>query len=154
MFASMAGIKLTHVPYKGTQLSINDLVSGQVAMLFDNVMTARPHIEQKRLKGIAISSRTRSSIVPDIPTVDESGLPGFDSWNYFGIFGPANLPAPVVQKVNAEMNRILADPAVKERFHTLGFEITGGTPADFARVIESESRRWSKVIRDANVKPE
>ncbi|HYC37482.1 MAG TPA: tripartite tricarboxylate transporter substrate binding protein [Usitatibacter sp.] len=154
MFASMAGVKLTHVPYKGTQLSITDLISGQVAILFDNVMTARPHIEQKRLKGIAISSRTRSSIVPDIPTVDESGLPGFDSWNYFGIFGPAKLPPAVVQRVNTEMNRVLADPAIRERFHTLGFEITGGTPADFARVIESESRRWSKVIRDANVKPE
>ncbi|HUP96811.1 MAG TPA: tripartite tricarboxylate transporter substrate binding protein [Usitatibacter sp.] len=154
MFASMAGIKLTHVPYKGTQLSINDLASGQVAMLFDNVMTGKPHVDSKRLKGIAISSRTRSSIMPDVPTVSESGLPGFDSWNYFGIFGPANLPPAITTRVNAEMNRIFADPAVKERFHTLGFEITGGTPADFAKVVQSEAERWSKVIKDANVKPE
>jgi tripartite-type tricarboxylate transporter receptor subunit TctC len=154
MFASMAGIKLTHVPYKGTQQSITDIVSGQVAILFDNTLTGKAHIEQGRLKGIAISSRKRSAILPDIPTVDESGLPGFDSWNYFGIFGPANLPPAVVQRVNAEMNKVLADPAVKERFHTLGFEITGGTPAEFAAVVESESRRWAKVIRDANIKPE
>ncbi len=154
MFASMAGIKLTHVPYKGTQLSITDLANGQVAMLFDNVMTAKPHVESGRLKGIAISSLQRSSIVPNIPTVAESGLPGFDSWNYFGIFGPANTPPAVVQRVNAEMNKILADPAVRERFVGLGFEITGGTPQQFAAVIQSESLRWSKVIRDANVKPE
>jgi tripartite-type tricarboxylate transporter receptor subunit TctC len=154
MFASMAGIKLTHVPYKGTQLSINDIASGQVAMLFDNVMTAKPHVDSGRLKGLAISSLQRSSLVPSMPTVAESGLPGFDSWNYFGIFGPANLPAPVVQRVNAEMNKILADPAVKERFQGLGFEITGGTPQQFTAVIQSEAQRWSKVIRDANVKAE
>ena len=154
MFASMAGIKLTHVPYKGTQLSITDIANGQVAMLFDNVMTGKPHVESKRLKGIAISSKTRSSLMPDIPTVAESGLPGFDSWNYFGIFGPAGLPPAITQRVNAEMNRILGDAAVKERFHALGFEITGGTPAEFAAVIQSEAQRWSKVIRDANVKAE
>ncbi|MEO5677343.1 MAG: tripartite tricarboxylate transporter substrate binding protein, partial [Usitatibacter sp.] len=128
MFASMAGVKLTHVPYKGTQLSINDLVSGQVAMLFDNLMTGKPHVDSKRLKGIAVSSRSRSSIMPDVPTVAESGLPGFDSWNYFGIFGPANLPPAITARVNTEMNRILSDAAIKERFYTLGFEITGGTP--------------------------
>ena len=152
MFASMAGIQLTHVPYKGTQQSIIDIGSGQVAILCDNTLTGKAHIEQGRLKGLAISSRKRSSILPDIPTVDESGLPGFDSWNYFGVFGPANLPPAIVQRVNAEMNKVLADPAIKARFLTLGFEITGGTPAEFAAVVESESRRWAKVIRDANVK--
>lgn len=154
MFASMAGITLTHVPYKGTQQSITDIVSGQVAILFDNTLTGKAHIEQGRLKGIAISSRKRSAILPDIPTVDESGLPGFDSWNYFGVFGPASLPPAIVQRLNAEMNKVLADPAIKARFLTLGFEITGGTPAEFAAVVESESRRWAKVIRDANLKVE
>jgi len=154
MFASMAGIQLTHVPYKGTQQSITDIVSGQVAILFDNTLTGKAHIEQGRLKGIAISSRRRSSILPDIPTVDESGLPGFDSWNYFGVFGPASLPPAIVQRLNAEMNKVLADPAIKARFLTLGFELTGGTPAEFAAVVESESRRWAKVIRDANLKVE
>jgi tripartite-type tricarboxylate transporter receptor subunit TctC len=154
MFAAMAGVKLTHVPYKGTQQSITDLAAGSVSLLFDSTITGKPHIESGRLKGLAVSSRKRSAILPDIPTVDESGLPGFDSWNYFGIWGPAGLPAAVVQRVNAEMNRILADPAVKERFLTLGFEITGGTPQQFAEVIASESRRWGKVIKDANIKVE
>jgi tripartite-type tricarboxylate transporter receptor subunit TctC len=154
MFASMAGIKMTHVPYKGTQLSIPDLISGQVSLLFDNVITGKPHVDSKRLKGIAISSAQRSTVVPDIPTVAESGLPGFDSWNYFGIFAPAGTPRAVVERVNAEMNRILADAAIKQRFYELGFEITGGTPAEFAAVVASESQRWSRVIREANVKPE
>jgi tripartite-type tricarboxylate transporter receptor subunit TctC len=154
MFASMAGIKLTHVPYKGTQLSITDIANGQVAMLFDNVMTGKPHVDSGRLKGIAISSRERSTIVPHLPTVAESGLPGFDSWNWFGIFGPAGMPAAIVTRVNAEMNRILQDPAVRTRFHGLGFEVTGGTPAEFTAVMQSEAQRWSKVIRDANVKAE
>jgi tripartite-type tricarboxylate transporter receptor subunit TctC len=154
MFGAMAGVKLTHVPYKGTQLSINDMISGQVGILFDNVMTAKPHMDSGRLKGIAISSRERSSIVPDIPTVSESGLPGFDSTNWFGVFGPAGLPKAIVDRVDAELNRILSDPAIKERFHTLGFEITGGHPADLAKIMRSEAEKWSKVIRDANVKPE
>ena len=154
MFASMAGIKLTHVPYKGTQLSIPDLMSGQIALLFDNVITAKPHIDGKKLKAVGISSRQRTSLMPELPTIAESGLPGFDSWTWFGIFGPANTPRAVVERVNHEVNRIVADPAVRERFAQLGFETTGGTPAEFAAVVQSEAAKWSKVIRDANVKPE
>ena len=154
MFAAMAGIKLTHVPYKGTQLSIPDLMSGQIAMLFDNVMTAKPHVDGKRLKGIGISSLQRSALMPEVPTISASGLAGFDSWNWFGLFGPAGTPRGVVERVNNEMNRIVTDPAVRERFAQLGFETTGGTPAEFAVVVQAEAQKWSKVIRDANVKPE
>jgi len=154
MFAAQAGIKLTHVPYKGTQLSIPDLAQGSVAILFDNVMTSKPHLDSGRLNSLGISSLKRSDIVPDIPTIDESGLKGFDSWNYFGIFAPAGTPKAVVDRVNGEMNKILGDPAINERFRQLGFDITGGTPQDFVNVIASESAKWSKVIRDANVKAE
>jgi tripartite-type tricarboxylate transporter receptor subunit TctC len=154
MFAAMAGVKLVHVPYKGTQLSIPDLMSGQVSMLFENVMTAKPHVDSKRLKGLGISSLQRSSLMPDIPTIAESGLPGFESWNWFGVMGPAGTPRAVVERVNAEMNRIVTDPAIKERFAQLGFETAGGTPSEFAALIASEAQKWSKVIRDANVKPE
>jgi len=154
MFAAQAGIKLTHVPYKGTQLSIPDLIQGNVSILFDSVTTAKPHVEGKRLKALGISSLKRSEIVPDIPTISESGLPGFESWNYFGLFGPANLPRVITERVNTETNHIVADPAMRERFHQLGFEITGGTPGDFATVISTETAKWSKVIHDANVKPE
>lgn len=154
MFAAMAGAKLTHVPYKGTQLSINDMASGQVGILFDNVMTAKPHVDSGRLKGIAISSAQRSSIVPDIPTVAEAGLPGFESSNWFGVFAPPGLAKPIAERMDAELNKVLRDPAIKERFHTLGFEITGGHAADLTAIMQSEARKWSKVIREANVKAE
>jgi len=154
MFAAQAGIKLTHVPYKGTQLSIPDLAQGSVSILFDSVMTAKPHLDSGRLNALGISSLQRSELVPNLPTIDESGLKGFDSWNYFGVFAPAGTPKAIVDRVNAEMNKILRDPAIKDRFRQLGFDISGGTPQDFAAVIASESAKWSKVIHDANVKPE
>ena len=154
MFASMAGIKITHVPYKGTQLSMPDLMSGQIGILFDSVLTAKPHIDAKRVVALTVSSKERSNLVPDMPTMAESGLPGFDSWTWFGLFGPAGTPQAVVDRVNAEVNRIVTDPAVRERFAQLGFETTGGTPSQFAALVDSETVKWSKVIRDANVKPE
>ena len=151
---SMAGIRITHVPYKGTQLSMPDLMSGQIGILFDSVLTAKPHIDAKRVVALTVSSKERSNLVPDMPTMAESGLPGFDSWTWFGLFAPAGTPQPVADRVNAEVNRIVADPAVRERFAQLGFETTGGTPSQFAALVDSETVKWSKVIRDANVKPE
>ena len=154
MFANMAGVKIVHVPYKGTQLAMPDLMSGQVAMLFDSVLTAKPHIDAKRLVGLAVSSKERSALVPDMPTMAESGLPGFDSWTWFGLFAPAGTPHALVDRINAEVNRIVTDPAIRERFAQLGFETSGGTPAQFSAVVEHESAKWSKVIQDAHVKPE
>jgi tripartite-type tricarboxylate transporter receptor subunit TctC len=154
MFAAQAGIKLTHVPYKGLQLAIPDLIQGNVSIMFDSVMTGKPHVESKRLNALGISSRTRSDQLPGVPTVSESGLPGFESWVYFGVLGPAGTPRAVVERVNAEMNRIIADPTIQERFRSLGFESNGGTPAEFAAVMASESAKWAQVIRDANVKAE
>jgi len=154
LFASMAGLKLTHVPYKGTQQSIPDMMSGQVAILFDNVMTAQPNIKAGKVKGIAISSATRSPLVPDLPTVAESGLPGFQSLVWFGLLGPANTPKAVVDRINAEMNKALQLPDIQARFMQMGFEPAGGTAADFAQAIQRDSQKWSKVIKDANVKAE
>jgi tripartite-type tricarboxylate transporter receptor subunit TctC len=153
-FASMAGVQFTHVPYKGVGQSIPDLMSGQVSILFDNIMTAQPHIRSGSVKALAISSPRRSPLVPDVPTVAESGLPGFESLTWFGIFGPANTPKPVVDRVNAEVNKALQDPDVLARFANLGFDPAGGTPAAFAMVVKRDADKWSKVIRDANVKAE
>ena len=153
-FASMAGIRLTHVPYKGVQLSIPDLISGQVAILFDNIMTAQPHIKAGKVNALAISSPQRSPLVPDVPTVAESGLPGFESVTWFGLLAPANAPRAVVDRINAEVNRALQTQEVKDRFVMLGFEPAGGTPAEFAAVIRRDAAKWSKVIKDANVRPE
>jgi tripartite-type tricarboxylate transporter receptor subunit TctC len=154
LFASMAGVKLNHVPYKGTQLSIPDMMSGQVAILFDNVMTSQPNIKAGKVKGLAISSPKRSPLAPDLPTVAEAGLPGFQSLTWFGLLGPANTPKAAVDRVNAEMNKALALPDIQARFAQMGFEPAGGTAADFAQAIERESQKWSKVIKDAGVKAE
>jgi tripartite-type tricarboxylate transporter receptor subunit TctC len=153
-FANMAGIKLTHVPYKGIQHAVPDLMSGQVSILFDNIMTALPHIRAGKLRALGISSPQRSPLAPDIPTVAEAGVPGFESIVWFGIFAPAGTPRPVVERMNAELNRAVQDPAVRERFATLGFEPAGGTPAEFSAVVAAHAQKWSKVIRDANVKAE
>ena len=153
-FASEAGVKLTHVPYKGVQLSIPDLLSGQVSMLFDNIMTAQSHIKSGKLKALAISSPKRSPLVPDVPTMSEAGLVGFESVTWFGVFGPAGTPKAVVERLNMEVNKVLADPAIRERFAQLGFEPAGGTPGEFAAVVQRDAAKWSKVIKDANVRAE
>ncbi len=154
LFASMAGVKLTHVPYKGVQQSVPDLISGQVSILFDNIMTAQPHIKAGKVKALAISSPKRSPLVPDIPTVAESGLPGFSSVTWFGLLGPANTPRAVVERVNAELNKALQLPEIQARFVQMGFEPAGGTAAEFAATIRRDAQKWSKVIQDAHVKPE
>jgi len=154
LFASMAGVKLNHVPYKGTQQSIPDLMSGQVSLLFDNVMTSQPNIKAGKVKGLAISSPKRSPLAPDLPTIAEAALPGFQSLTWFGLLGPANTPKAVVERVNAEMNKALALPDIQARFTQMGFESAGGSASDFAQAIQRDSQKWSKVIKDAGVKPE
>jgi tripartite-type tricarboxylate transporter receptor subunit TctC len=154
LFASMAGVKLNHVPYKGTQQSIPDIISGQVAILFDNVMTSQPNIKAGKVKGLAISSPARSPLAPELPTIAEAGLPGFQSLTWFGLLGPAGTPRAVVERVNAEMNKALALPDIQARFAQMGFEPAGGTANDFAQAIQRDSQKWSKVIKDAGVKAE
>ncbi len=154
LFARQAGVKLTHVPYKGTQLSLTDLMSGQVAMLFDAIITAKPHVDAGRLQALGISTLERSPLLPELPTISESGLPGFESYNWFGVFAPAGTPQPIVDRMNAEMNRALQDPVVRARFAQLGFEPAGGTPARFAAMMARETAKWRKVIEEAHAKVE
>lgn len=154
LFARQAGVKLTHVPYKGTQLSLTDLMSGQVAMLFDAIITAKPHVDAGRLQALGISTLERSPLLRDLPTISESGLPGFESYNWFGVFAPAGTPQPIVDRMNAEMNRVLQDPAVRARFAQPGFEPAGGTPAQFAAMMGKETAKWRKVIEEAHAKVE
>lgn len=153
-FASMAGVKLTHVPYKGIQQSVNDIAAGDVAMLFDNIMTVQSHVKSGRLTALGISTPKRSPLMPEVPTIDEAGVPGFESQTWFGVYGPPGVPAAIVERLNAETNRALADPAVVERFSRLGFNPAGGTPEAFAAMVRRDSERWAKVIRDNNIKAE
>ncbi len=154
LFAAMSGVQMTHVPYKGTALAVPDLMSGQVSILFDNIVSAQPHMKSGKLKMLGISGAKRSPLAPELPTVAESGVPGFASDTYFGVFVPAGTSADVVTRLNAEINKVLQMPDFKERLATLGAEPVGGTPQQFASQVRSETAKWAKVIQDSNVKLE
>jgi tripartite-type tricarboxylate transporter receptor subunit TctC len=153
-FAARAGISLTHVPYKGIQLAIPDLMSGDVSLLFESILTAQPHLKSGRLRALALAGPQRSSLLPDVPTVAESGLPGFQSATWFGVFGPAGLPAPVLERLNAELNALLGDPEILARFARLGFEPAGGSAAELASLVARDAEYWAKRIRETGVRPE
>ncbi|MGE5096253.1 MAG: Bug family tripartite tricarboxylate transporter substrate binding protein [Betaproteobacteria bacterium] len=152
-FASLAGIRLTHVPYKGIQQSVPDLLSGQVAILFDNIMTVQQHVKSGRLKALGVSGTTPSPLLPGVPPVAQT-LPGFESKTWFGLYGPAGLPPAIAERLNRELNAVLQEPGVRERFDQLGFEPAGGTAAEFERMVQADAERWKKVIRENNVKAE
>ena len=154
LFSSMAGIKMTHVPYKGTALAVPDLMSGQVSIMFDNIVSALPYIKGGKLKALGISGAKRSPLVPDVPTVAESGVPGFVSDTYFGVFAPVGTPREVVTRLNTAINRILESPDFRDKLAALGAEPAGGSSDRFATEIRGETTKWAKVIKDAGVKVE
>ncbi|AOY94238.1 MFS transporter [Cupriavidus sp. USMAA2-4] len=150
-FKAQAGVFITHIPYKGTALAIPDLMSGKVHVLFDSIVSGLPHVKDGKLKGLAVTSLKRSPLVPDIPTVSESGLPGFESDTWFGIYGPKGLPAEIVNRLNAEFNKAIQAPEVKDRLARLGAEPVGGTPAQFAAMVKKDSARWGKLIKERKI---
>jgi tripartite-type tricarboxylate transporter receptor subunit TctC len=154
LFKSLAGVDLLHVPYKGTQLAIPDVISGQVALIFDNIASALPHVRAGKVRALAVTSAKRSSLLPELPTMIEAGVPGYVSDTYFGVFTPAGTPREIVTRLNQELNRVIQQPDLRERFANQGIEPVGGTPEQFAQVIRSETAKWGKVIRDAGVKVE
>jgi tripartite-type tricarboxylate transporter receptor subunit TctC len=154
LFRSTAGIDIVHVPYKGTALSIPDLINGNVSMLFDNIVSAQPNLKAGKVKALAVTSRNRSSFMPELPTVAESGLPGFESDTYFGVFVPAATPREIVARLSAELARAVQSPEVREALARQGAEAVGSTPEQFAATVRAETAKWAKLIRDAGVKPE
>ncbi|NYT25526.1 tripartite tricarboxylate transporter substrate binding protein [Alcaligenaceae bacterium] len=151
LLQQMAGITITHVPYKGGNQAISDLVGGQVPVLFSSMATAVPHVLSGKVRAIAVTSANRASVLPDVPTVAEQGLPGFEASIWFAMFGPADLPPEVVRKTNNAMNVALADPAVQDALRRQGYEPQPGTPEDLARQVRSDLEKWGKVIRDADI---
>ncbi len=154
MFRYRTGIDIVHVPYKGTQLVIPDLISGQISMLFDNIVSAQPNLKTGRLKAIGISSLKRSPLMPDVPTIAESGVPGFEAYTWFGVYAPANTPKEIIAKLNRELIAVLNSSDMRERLAILGAEPVGSTPEGMAKTVAAETEKWSKVIREANVKVE
>ena len=149
-FQAMTGIKMTHVPYKGTALAMPDLMAGRLDVMFDSISTALPHIRDGKVLALAVTTREKSSVAPDLPPLSQF-VPGYESLTWFGVFGPAGLPQPIVDKVNAALNRALRNPEVLLQLAKLGFDPGGGTPEDFRKKMAAESAIWKKVIEDGKI---
>jgi tripartite-type tricarboxylate transporter receptor subunit TctC len=152
LFKRLAKVEMTHIPYRGGAPAINDLIPGRVDVIFDNMPTVLEHVKAGSLRGLAVTTRERVAVVPDLPTIAESGLPGFDVFSWFGFFVPARTPKDVIARINADTNAALVYPAVKSRFEELGANPKGSTPAELAAFLKSEIDKWGPVIRDARIK--
>ncbi len=154
VFRLMTGADLTHVPYKGSAPAIQDVMGGQVPMSFETVTVALPQIKAGKVKAVAVTSARRSAQLPDVPTLAEAGVPGFDVSSWQALYLPAGTPPAIVAKLNAEVQKIVAQPEVKARMESLGLEYAPNTPAQFTEFQKAEQARWAKVIKDGNVKPD
>jgi tripartite-type tricarboxylate transporter receptor subunit TctC len=152
LFRSLAGVDVTHVPYKGNAPALVDLLGGQVTMMFDTVNTAMPHVKAGKLRLLATTTAQRSSMAPDVPTMIESGLPGFEVSAWYAVLAPAKTPRDVIARLNAEINKSLADPEMKARFAAQGVEFVGGSPEQAETFIRNEGARWRKIIKAAGMK--
>ncbi len=154
MFRSAAGIQLNHVPYKGSPAAHADLFSGQIPVMFDAIPAVLPHVKSGRLRGLGIGSAQRSPFLPELPTIAESGFPGFEAVGWIGIAAPVKTPPPVLDKLNAEIVRIINSPEMKERLATLAFTPVGDTRQQFSSFIQSEIAKWGKAVRESGAKAE
>jgi tripartite-type tricarboxylate transporter receptor subunit TctC len=152
LFKSMSGTDMQHIPYKGSPPALQDVMGGQVTMTFDNITTAWPLAKSGKLRALAVTTATRSSIAPDVPTLSESGLPGFEVGSWQGVFAPAGTPPDIVRRLNAEIVRILGLPDVKEKLAGLGAELVGNTPEEFAVLVKAEVVKWADVVRKSGAK--
>jgi tripartite-type tricarboxylate transporter receptor subunit TctC len=153
LFTATAGIKMTPVPYRGEAPAITDLLSGQLPLMFSNISVCLGHVKAGTLRALGVTSATRSPVAPDLPTIAESGLPGFENETWFGLTASPGTPRDVLARLNAEVQKALADAEVKRRFADLGMTTGRGTPEQLDALIKSEVVRWAKVIRDAGIKP-
>lgn len=147
LFNMVAGVKLTHVPYKGSAPAVVDLMSGQVQAMFDNLSSSLPYIKAGKLRALAVTSATRSPAAPDIPTMAEAGLPDCEVLSWFALVAPAKTPQPIIDKLNAAVVKLLADPSTKQQFDNIGADPASSTPAALAALISSETAKWAKVVK-------
>ena len=154
MFKSLAGVFITHIPYKGGAPATTDLLGGQVDMMFEQLYSASPNLKAGKLRGLAITSKTRSPLFPDIPTMVEAGVPNFEVLNWQGFVAPAGTPPAIVKLLNETTNKALQDATIKEQMLGQGNELGGGTPEAFAAFIKSEADKWGKLVKTAGIKPE
>ena len=154
LFARAAGIDLTHVPYKGGSQAINDVLAGHVQTVAVNALEVQPHVKSGKLRVLTVLSPQRTAIFPDTPSIAEAGYPGFEASVWYGFIGPAGLPAPVVQRLHAEIQRALALPEVRDRLIASGGEVTPGPTEQFAALLTREKARYEKLIREARIQPD
>ncbi|MFY9139083.1 Bug family tripartite tricarboxylate transporter substrate binding protein [Zwartia sp.] len=154
MFKSAAGIDVLHVPYKGTSLLMPDLISGRVTMALDTLPPYLSMLKDKKVRALAITTAKRSPLVPDVPTVAESGYPGFESVASYGFFAPAGTPKAIIDKLNKDINAVLLDPQLKEKLLAQGIEIEGSSPEALQAFVKGEVDKWARVIKTSNIKPE
>jgi tripartite-type tricarboxylate transporter receptor subunit TctC len=150
---AMTGISMLHVPYRGSAPALTDLLGGQVQVMFDNLPSSIEYIRAGRLKALAVTTATRSTALPDIPTVGDF-LPGYEASNWLGVGAPKGTPAEIIDKLNKQINAALADPRMQARLADQGGTVLAGSPADFEKLIADETEKWGKVVRTANIKPE
>jgi tripartite-type tricarboxylate transporter receptor subunit TctC len=150
----MAGVRMVHVPYKGESMAMADVMGGQVKVMFGNLPTILPAVRSGKLRAIAVSSLQRAEAAPDIPTVAESGLPGFEALTWFGLFAPRGTPAPIITRLYNEVHASLSDAATVERLKSQGLTLVGSDPAKFRQYMQTESVKWGKLVQSAKIKPE
>ena len=148
------GIDLQHIPYKGSAPAVRDLLTGQIQVMFDNVPNVLGHIKAGKLRALAVSGAKRLALLPNVPSVAEAGVPDFDVTVWFGLLAPANTPAPIIERLNAECRKALAEPDVKARFAAQGVDTVGSSVEAFAALIQAETRKWIEIVRAAGVTPD
>lgn len=151
LFANSAGVEMTHVPYKGGAPAATDLMAGHIDMMFEMGYAAMPAIQADKVKPLGVTSSQRLPLLPNVPTIAEAGLPGFESYNWQGIVVPAGTPQDVVEKLNTAFNKILKKPEVVQAFEQTGGQVGGGTPEEFGKFIQDERAKWAEVIKEANI---
>lgn len=152
LFNTMAGTKMEHVPYKGSAPALLDLVGGNINVMFDAYASSKPFINDNKIRLLAVTTAQRSKLLPNVPTVAESGLPGYEAMPWLGFVAPAHTPAAVVNKFHSELMEVLKEPAVQEKFQSLGLEIIGNKPAEFSAFLKNDIVKWAKVVKDSGAK--
>ena len=151
LFKTLAGIDLLHVPYKGSPPAHIDLMGGSVDIMFDNIVPVSPHVKSGKLKALAVTTKTRASSLPDVPTMAEAGFPNFEAVAWFGILVPAGTPQPIIDRLNKEIVAILNTPDIKERLAALGATVVADTPAEYARFMSAEINKWAPIVKRAQI---
>jgi len=152
LFKIMTGTQIVHVPYKGSPQGIADLIGGQVQLMFDNLTSISPHVQSGKLRGLGVSNLRRSPVFPEIPTIAEAGVPGYETTAWGGLVVPVGTPKAIVTRLNTEVNKALQSPVLKERYAAIDAEPVGGTPEEFAAFVKKETVKWADVVKKSGAK--